>query len=258
MSNGTMFNRIMTKAFLRLFLAVAVIFTISALAQTSSAAAPSGSSSGAATPLPSAPSASPATTTAAPSTGVKVGAININGAIFGSNEGQRDLEALSKKFEPRETELKGQNDELEALKKQLNTQQDKLNEEALANLKKQIEGKQKTFDRAMQDAQEDFGNQQQDIATRILQKMAPLIVKYSQENGFGMVVDTSKPWPQSNVLWWGEAVDITKPVVDAYNVQSGVPAPAAPASGAKPAAPKPTTPSSGTPKPAAPSAPPKQ
>ena len=78
---------------------------------------------------------------------------------------------------------------------------------------KQIETKQKSFDRNVQDAQEEFGSQQQDIASKILQKMAPMIVKYSQENGFGIIVDTSKPWPQSNVLWWGEAVDITKPVV---------------------------------------------
>ena len=92
----------------------------------------------------------------------------------------------------------------------------------------------------MQDAQEEFGNQQQEIASRVLQKMAPMIVKYSEENGFGMIVDTSKPWPQSNVLWWGQAVDITKAVVDAYNVQSGVPAPAATGT-AKPAAPKPPT-----------------
>jgi len=139
----------------------------------------------------------------------------------------------------------------------MTTQQDKLNEDALATLKKQIESKQKLFDRAVQDAQEEFGNQQQEIASRILQKMAPMIVKYSQENGFGMIVDTSKPWPQSPVLWWGEATDITKPVVEAYNVQSGVPAPPAPAgggAGAKPAAPKPGTGTGATtaPKPAAP------
>ena len=150
-----------------------------------------------------------------------MGTINIEGAIFGSNEGRRDLEALQKKFEPKQSELKGQNDELEGLKKQLTTQQDKLNEEALANLKKQIESKQKLFDRAVQDAQEDFGNQQQEIAGRILQKMAPTIVKYAQENGFGMIIDTSKPWPQSPVVMAGEGVDITKPVVDIYNTQSG-------------------------------------
>jgi outer membrane protein len=112
----------------------------------------------------------------------------------------------------------------------------------------------------MQDAQEEFGGQQQDIAKRILQKMAPLVVKYSQDNGFGMIVDTSKPWPESNVLWWGEAVDITKPIVEAYNVQSGVAAPAPPAGagagGAKPLTPKApasTAPKPTTPKPAEPS-----
>lgn len=238
----------MKSKFLRILLAVAATFTFSALAQTGSAATPS---SGAA--APSAPGlSSPTAAATTPSTGTKVGTINIQEAIFGSNEGQRDLQSLQKKYEPKQAELKSQNDELEALKKQLSTQQDKLNDEALANLKKQIETKQKSFDRAVQDFQEEGGSQQQDIASRILQKMAPLIVKYSQENGFGIIVDTSKPWPQSNVLWWGEAVDITKPVVDAYNVQSGVAAPAAPAA-AKPTTTKPA--GTGTTKPATPATP---
>jgi outer membrane protein len=225
----------MTSKFLRFFLAAAVLLAITAMAQTGSPArSPSGSSA-----LPSTPSATAPATVAASGTTTKVGTINIQEAIFGSNEGRRDMETLSKKFEPKQNELKGQNDELENLKKQLSTQGPNLNEDAAANLKKQIEAKQKLFDRAYQDFQEEAGNQQQDVASKILQKMAPMIVKYSQENGFGLIVDTSKPWPQSPVLWWGEAIDITKPVVDAYNVQSGVPAPAAPTGGAtKPAAPK--------------------
>ncbi len=230
----------MKSKFMSILLAVAATFTFSALAQTGTAATPSN---------PAAALAAPAATTTATAGGLKVGTINIQEAIFGSNEGQRDIQALQKKFEPKQAELKGQNDELEQLKKQLNTQQDKLNQDALDTLKKQIEGKQKLFDRNVQDAQEEFGSQQQDIASRILQKMAPMIVKYSQQNGYGMIVDTSKPWPQSPVLWWNQdVVDITKPVVEAYNVQSGVPAPAAPAA-AKPATPKPA---STTPKPAAP------
>jgi outer membrane protein len=184
-----------------------------------------------------------------------VGAINIEGAVFGCNEGQRDLQALQKKFEPKQAELKGQNDELEALKKQLSTQQDKLNEDALANLKKQIESKQKSFDRLVQDAQEEFGSQQQEIFGRILQKVAPVVVKYSQENGFGMIIDTSKQWPQGPVLIAGDGLDITKAVVDLYNTQSGVAAPAAPAGGAaKPTTPRSPTGLGTTPKPTTPKA----
>jgi len=227
----------MTSKFLRIFLGAAVLFAISALAQTSSAATPSSS---AAAPAASAPAP-------VPNTGTKVGAINIEGALFGSNEGRRDLEALGKKFEPKQSELKNQNDELDSLKKQLSTQQASLNEDALATLKKQIETKQKSFDRSVQDAQEEFGTQQQEIANRILTKMAPIVVKYAQENGFGMILDTSKQWPQSPVLMAGEGVDITKAVVDLYNTQSGVPAPAA---GTKPAPSKPT--GTAAPKPATP------
>ena len=234
---------------LRVLLALAVTLTFSALAQTGSAATPSSPTAAAANPDPATPAA-----TTGPSAGTRVGAINVQEAIFGSNEGRRDLEALQKKFEPKQNELKSQNDELEGLKKQLTTQEGKLNEDALATLKKQIETKQKLFDRSVQDAQEDFGNQNQEIAGRILQKMAPMIVKYSEDNGFGMIVDTSKPWPQSNVLWWGQAIDITKAVVDAYNVQSGVPAPPAAGASTTPpkAAPKPAPAKPATPKPTEP------
>jgi outer membrane protein len=245
----------MTSKFLRLFLAVAVFLAISALAQTGSATTPAS-----ATPAPSAATPAVAVPATGSGGGTRVGTINIEQAIFGTNEGRRDFEALSKKLEPKQNELKGQNDELEGLKKQLSTQGDKLNEDALANLRKQIETKQKSFERSVQDAQEDAGNQQNEIAQRVLQKMAPMIVKFAQDNGFGMIVDTTKPWPQSPVLWYGEAVDITKPIVDAYNVQSGVPAPASsgttpkpastrPATGATPKATTPTTPKPTPPKP---------
>jgi len=49
---------------------------------------------------------------------------------------------------------------------------------------KQIEAKQKVFDRSTQDAQEDFQGQQGEIGNKILTKMAPLIVKYASENGY--------------------------------------------------------------------------
>ena len=238
----------MTSKFLRSVLSNAVFslifgLTFSAFAQTGSAT-PAGAASAAATPA--------APTTIATGTGSKIGTINIEQAVVGTNEGQRDFEALRKKLEPKQSELKGQNDELEALQKQLQTQTDKLNEDARATLVKQIETKKKSFDRSVQDAQEDAQNQQKEIFQRILQKMAPVIVKHAQESGFAMIVDTSNPWPQSPILWYGEGGDITKAVVDLYNTQSGVPAPAATGAAAKPAAPKPTTPKPAAPKPTAP------
>lgn len=234
----------MTSKFLRSFLAVAVISMISAWAQTAGAAP---------TEPPSAPSAS--APSVATGTGTKIGTINIEQAVLGTNEGQRDFAALQKKLEPKQNELKSQNDELESLQKQLQTQGDKLNEEARAELVKQIETKKKSLDRAVQDFQEDGQSQQKEVFQRILQKMAPVIVKHAQQGGYAMIVDTSNPWPQSPVLWYdGNKSDITKAVVDLYNTQSGVPAPAATgaAAPARPAAPRTTTPKPAAPKPTTP------
>ncbi len=202
------------------------------------------------------PASSPApTTTTSAADGSKVGIIDIQQAIVGTNEGARDFEALAKKFEPKRTELQGLNTEIDNLKKQLNTQGDKMNEDARANLVKSIETKQKSLQRSAEDAQNEFQQQQNEVAQRILQKMAPVIDKYAKANGYTLLLDSSNPWPQGPLLWATQGVDVTKPVVDAYNAQSGVAAPPKPAGGTTGAAPKPAT---GTmAKPAA-STPPKQ
>jgi len=210
----------MTSKLARLLTAIPFVLSVAVLAQTANAA----------DPLPSAPSA--ASSTIATGTGSKLGTINVEQAIFASNEGQRDFEALSKKLEPKQNELKSQNDEVESLKKQLSDQGPKLNDDARGTLVKQIEQKQKTLERSVQDARDDAQNQQNEIAQRILQKMAPLIGKYAADNGFGVIVDTSSQWPNGPVFWQNGTVDITKPVVDAYNAQSGVAAPAARPAGA--------------------------
>jgi outer membrane protein len=221
----------MTSKFARFLMSTVFALSVAAMAQSAA--------------LPAAPSAAAnnADAPAVNATGTRMGTVNVEQAIFATNEGQRDFEALSKKLEPKQTELKGQNDEVESLKKQLNTQGEKLNEESRATLVKQIEQKQKSLERSVQDARDDAQNQQNEIAQRILQKMGPMLVKYAADNGFGVIIDTSNPWPNGPVLWAGPAVDITRPVVELYNAQSGVPAPAAKPAGTKPAAPgtRPTT-----------------
>jgi len=236
----------MTRKFSRFLLATVFVISVTALAQTASA------NPG----LPAAPSAAASTPdTTVAGTGNKIGTINIEQAIFASNEGQRDFEALSKKLEPKQTELKSMNDEVESLKKQLSTQGDKLNDDSRGALVKQVEDKQKRLERSVQDARDDAQTQQNEIAQRILQKMAPIIVKYAGDKGFGLIMDTSNPWPQGPVLWAGPSVDITKAIVDAYNAQSGVPAPTRPvttkpaATGTKPTAPAATKPATTTPAP---------
>jgi outer membrane protein len=241
------FRNHMKLTLMRSLTVAAVLFSAAAWAQTGGASAA----------LPAAPGAAGDPPVATAPTGTKIGTINVEGAIFASNEGQRDFEALSKKLEPKQNELKGKSDEIDVLKKQLNTQGDKMSDDAKATLMKQIDTKQKALERDAQDAQDDARGQENEIAQRILQKMEPLIVDYVKNNGFALIIDASQSnqWPNGPVLWNSGALDITKPIVDAYNVKSGVPLQPKPAAAtgtkpagaaAKPSAPatKPSTPPS--------------
>ena len=194
------------------FVLPAALLTVSALAQNGTAAA------------------APASTTGT----TKIGIINIQEAILATNEGKRDFTALQKKFEPKQTELNSLNKEIENLQTQLKAQGDKLNEEARQNLVKNIETKQKTLQRQAEDAQSDFQSQQGEIANRIGGKIMEFIDKYAKQNGYTVIIDVSSQ--QSPVLWAGTSANITKAIVDAYNAQSNVAAPATPAAPVKPQA----------------------
>src|SRR5215831_3847984 len=197
-------------------IAVAVLMSVAAFSQAGgSSALPA--APGAADPAPAAPAFNP---------NAKIAAINVEQAIFLTNEGQRDMGALQKKFEAKFTDLKTKNDEIDALKKKLDASTTAQTEKS--ELTRQIDLKQKAFDRERQDVQEDAQGQQSEIGQRIFQKMGPVIMKYAQENGLGMIVDTSTPWPNGPIMYYAP-LDITKPIVDAYNAQSGVAAPTTPA-----------------------------
>jgi len=181
--------------------------------------------------LPSAPGAANDPPPVSFNPNAKIAAINVEAAIFATTEGQRDIEALQKKFEPKRAELNNQKGAIDALKKQQTVAG--VTDEKKGELQREIDQKQKALERDAQDAQEDFNSQQQEIGQRIFQKMQPVLVKYIQENNLGMVVDTSTPWPNGPVLY-SAPLDITKAIVDAYNAApAGAAAPSS--GGIKPA-----------------------
>jgi outer membrane protein len=163
----------------------------------------------------------------------KIGLIDILEAVQVTNEGQKELEDLGKKFVPKDAELKGLSEEIDRLKKQLDAQSAKLTEEQRASQIRTIEAKQKAWQRNYEDAQGEFQQARQDILNRLYLKMAPLLEKYAISKGYSIVLDVS-PLQQGSILWWNTGTVITKQIVDAYNAQSPVPPPAAaPKSGAQ-------------------------
>jgi outer membrane protein len=217
----------------RSFTLVCLLASAAAFAQAPSAPTPADSTSGT-----GAPSTVPATP--------KIAYISFQQAVAATNEGQRNFAQLRTKFEPKQNQLKAQNDEIDSLKKQLQDAGTTLSETERESRLRTIDEKTKSLQRSAEDAQNEASTAMNDMYQQLAQKVYAVLDAYSNANKFSMVLDTSAQ--QTPVLWASPAYDISKAVVDAYNAKSGVPP--QPAAGA-PAAPKPSTtvPRSTTPRP---------
>jgi outer membrane protein len=191
--------------------------------------------------------AAPATTTTAVAPGgpPKIAVVAFQVAVGQTNEFQRNFADLQKKYDPKRQQLKVLSDEVDKLTKDLQTQGDKLSDAERATRAKQIDDKKKVLQRDGEDASNDFQNEMQEMYQGLASKVYDVLSNYAQQHGFTLVLDIAQQ--QTPVLYAVESTNITKPIIDAYNVKSGVPAPPAPAAGATPSAPTPTP---GAPRPA--------
>ncbi len=210
----------------------------------------SGIALGAAAQTPAAPAPAPAANTPAEPAGPpKIAVIAFQVAVGQTNEFQRNFADLQKKYDPKRQQLKALNDEVDSLTKQLQAQGDKLSDAERANRAKTIDDKKKQLQRDGEDASNDFQNEMQEMYTGLASKVYDVLSTYAQQHGYTLVLDVAQQ--QTPVLYAIDSTNITKPIIDAYNVKSGVPAPPQPAAGvtpsAPPAAPKPAAPRTTTP-----------
>ncbi|HUD75108.1 MAG TPA: OmpH family outer membrane protein [Terracidiphilus sp.] len=170
---------------------------------------------------------------AAPAGPAKIAVIAFQVAVAQTNEGQRNFADLQKKYDPKRQQLKVLSDEVDSLTKQLQAQGDKLSPAEQQSRAKTIDDKKKLLQRDAEDAQNDFQAEMQELYNGLASKVYDVLAGYSQQHGYTLVLDVAQQ--QNPVLYASESTNITKQIIDAYNLKSGVPAP-------PPGAPEPTKP----------------
>ena len=187
-------------------------------------------------PAPAAaPTAAPAPPQAIPA---KVAVIAFEQGVVATNEGQKAVADVQKKFEPKKAAIDAQSAEVESLKKQYQALPATLSDEERATRLKAVDAKEKALQRDVEDAQTAYNSDVQEAYGKVAQKFGGTAVKYAQEHGFTLLLNIGGQQQLPTVLWWQQETDVTQAVVNAYNVSSGVAAPS-------PSAPTPhrTTPS---------------
>jgi outer membrane protein len=179
----------------------------------------------------------------------KVGVISVQQAIAATRDGQKAIAELDSKASPKRKELDQKQNDINALKDQLNKGQNTLSEATKAELYKSIQSKTTNLQRDFEDAQADMDQEQQKILQQLGQKMFAVIERYARDQGYVMVIDVSSP--QTPVFYASPTIDITKEIVDLYDKSSASLSNPAPATQQK----APGTPATPPARPATPPAP---
>ncbi len=164
----------------------------------------------------------------------KVGVINVQAAVTSTAEGKQAAAELQSQFAPRQAELDNLRKQIDDVQTRLRTGQTTLSDDEKARLAREGDQLTRSYQRKQQEAQDDFNDAQQEVVNRIGGKMMTILDKYSRENGYAVVFDTSAQ--QSPVIYASNQVDVTQDIVRLYDESNPVKA------GAAPPAPKPATP----------------
>src|SRR3984893_3404323 len=188
---------------------------------------------------------------AAPS-GPKIAILNVRQAIVTTGEGKQASAQLQTQFAAPQNDLQNMQKQIQDLQNRVTNSHGTLSDDEQARLQRQGELLTRQFQRKQDDLNEAVNAAQSDIIDTIGRKMLDVLDRYSRENGYTVVFDTSAQG--SPVVYASSQIDITQDLIrlydQAYPVKvSGTPAPSGSAApGAQTKAPAP----SGSAAPAAP------
>ena len=174
-----------------------------------------------------APDAAPAAAAAAPEAiPAKVAIIAFEQAVVATNEGQRSVQDVQKKYEPKKAQIETQSNEIDSLKKQLQALPASASDDQRASIERNIDAKEKQLQLDGNSASEAYQADLQEAYGKVAQKVGATAVKYVQDHGFTLLLNVGGQQNAPNpVLWFNQSTDITQAVINAYNASSGVAAP---------------------------------
>lgn len=156
----------------------------------------------------------------------KIAVIAFEQAVVATNEGQRSVAEVQKKYEPQKGKIDSEAAEVDSLKKQVQALPSTTSDEERASRLKVIDAKEKILNRDAEDAQNAYQADLQEAYGKVAQKVGASAVKYAQSNGFTLMLNVGGNQQTPNpVLWFSQETDITQAVINAYNTSSGIAAP---------------------------------
>lgn len=161
--------------------------------------------------------------------GNKIGVVRMQYAIANTLQGKQASVEIEAQFKPRQAELDGISKDIDAISKQLQTAGNMLSDDEKAKKARQGQALQHKYQALGQELQDELNAAEQEAAIAIGNRMVDVVDRYSRENGYTAILDSSNQQGLL-VVYFAKQVDVTDDVIKLYDQQfplkSGTAAPA--------------------------------
>jgi outer membrane protein len=162
---------------------------------------------------------------------LKIGLINVRGAIVATAEGKQASAQMQSQFAPQQAELENMQKQIQDLQTQLANGARTLSDEEKARLQRRGQLLVSQSQRKQDDLNESVNLAQTEIFESIGAKMSDVVDKFGKDNNYTVMLDMSA---QGNpVIFNSTQLDVTEEIVRLYDqahpVKGGVPASSGPA-----------------------------
>jgi len=142
---------------------------------------------------------------------VRVGVIDIQAAVTGTNEWKKEFASFKTKFQKEKLSIAAKEKNLKKLIEDLNKKSMVLSPELKNKKEEALIKKKKKFERYVQDKNEDFAKSEKAITSIILKKMVKIVKDLGESKNFTMILE------RKIGLYFDQSVDLTALAIRTYN-----------------------------------------
>ena len=143
---------------------------------------------------------------------LKLGYIDMQRALNGSEAGKEAKEQLAAKVKKYQDEINVKQEDLKKMKEELEKQGMLLSDSARSSKEKDYQNKLKDFQRFTKDAQDELQGKDEELTRRILEGMEKVIQEYGRKNGYTFIFVKNE-----GLLFVDEKSDLTEEVLKLFN-----------------------------------------
>jgi len=142
---------------------------------------------------------------------VRVGVIDIQAAVTGTNEWKKEFASFKTKFQKEKLSIVAKEKNLKKMIEDLNKKSMVLSPELKKKKEEALIKKKKDFERYVQDKNEEFAKNEKAITSIILKKMVKIVKDLGESKKFTMILERKVG------LYFDQSVDLTALATRTYN-----------------------------------------